>query len=506
METNLLQQFWSDAQASVIVWAWAASAVFVLTAHVVFASRKVTVSLVGACLLVMWFIALFTFDASSELALFSNLVSIDPLTQILNLITLLIASGVFAISLPGLFQTTRVFKDNYHQYPEFLICLLLSGFGVSVAVSAIDLTSFFLGFESLAIGTYAMCGFFRSQLRSTEAALKYLFLGAFTTVVFLWGIAMLYGATGFTSYADIQSTIVASPAPFVVLACVFIVAGLAFKLALVPFHFYAPEVYEGAPTPVTAFMATAMKLAVVGAGLRLFWGVLEPVAENWQPLWLSLCVVSILVANIWALRQRTIKKLLAFSSVAHAGYIGLALLVADPSSSEWALFPVITYLLIYSLMSLGLFAVVTYIENRDEFFAIEDLKGYASKNLGLSIIFSVFVVGMAGFPPLAGFVIKLLVFQSLVAQGYVLVALLAVVGSIIGAVYYLRLLMMIFMSGDEKGAAHSWSLLPDPIFSLRTLVALCLLVTLLGGLLPGLYSDRILEALGRSVVSERSLP
>jgi NADH-quinone oxidoreductase subunit N len=352
-----------------------------------------------------------------------------------------------------------------------------------------------------------MCGFFRSQVRSTEAALKYLFIGAFTTVIFLWGIAMLYGATGSTGYADIQATIAVGPAPLVLLACIFIISGLAFKLAFVPFHFYAPEVYEGAPTPVTAFMATAMKVAVVGAGIRLLWGVLEPAAEIWKPLWLSLCVVSIVVANLWALRQRTLKKLLAFSSISHAGYIGLCLLVASPASGEWSLFPVLTYISIYSVMSLGLFALVTWIENRDEFFQVDDLRGYASKRLGVSLLLAVFIMGMAGFPPLAGFVIKLVVFKALVTQGYIAVALIAVVGSIIGAVYYLRLLMLMFMAGkEEAGPAAQWPGLIDRLYSIRILVVATVLVTVLGGLVPGIYADRILGALGRSVVSEKTLP
>ncbi|TVQ80704.1 MAG: NADH-quinone oxidoreductase subunit N [Bradymonadales bacterium] len=501
IETDLLAEFWRDSQVAFPVWSWALSAVIILSLQIVGVRRGVSVGAVGLCLLGMIVYAIWSFDPALNESLYFGSVNWDPLAQSLNGLALVISLGVYLMSLPGLFSDSKLFRLNYHQYPEFLTCLLLSGFGIAVAVSAVDLTSFFLGFEALSIGTYAMCGFFRSQIRSTEAALKYLFVGAFATVVFLWGIAMLYGATGSTGYADIAATIAVGPEPLVLLACIFITAGLAFKFALIPFHFYAPEVYDGAPTPVTAFMATAMKVAVVGAGIRLFWGVLGDLSHLWLPMWLALCVLSILVANVWALQQRSLKKLFAFSSISHAGYIGLALLVADPSGSEWPLFPVLSYITIYSLMSLGLFALVTWMENRDEVFLIEDLRAYARKNLGRSLLLAVFIAGMAGFPPFAGFVIKLMVFQALIAQGYVGVALLAVVGSIIGAIYYLRLLVSIFMSSEESGAASGWSGMLDRLYSIRLVVGLTVLVTCIGGLFPNVFADRIFGVLGRSSVN-----
>jgi len=240
--------------------------------------------------------------------------------------------------------------------------------------------------------------------------------------------------------------------PLFGLGIMFLLGGIAFKLALVPFHLYIPDVYEGAPSPVTGYMATVIKVGAVAAAMRIFWNFLEPLSLYWEPYWMGLCVLSILIGNIVALQQRTLKKLLAFSSISHAGFIGFALLVARPDGGD--AFPLFAYLIVYSAMTLGIFALITYMEDRTSFFKVEDLKGLGRERFGVGLLFALFVLGLAGIPPFAGFMIKFWVLRALIDQGFYGMAIVAIVGSLIGAVYYLRLLVYIFMS-PEKGASIS---------------------------------------------------
>jgi len=490
----MLEALIQDSITALPVAGWVLVGLFVLLVQTI--TQNVKISSVAA--LIALFLQLsyssFHFDPNVSASLFSGAMEFDSMAEFFNLLALLIVVGVVLTSLPGIFDQNKSRGKAFEQYPEFLICLILTGFGASVTASAVDLSVLFLGIETLSIGLYCLCGFFRTEIRSTESALKYLFIGAFSTVIFLYGIALIYGATGSTRYIDIFKTIAAGDRPIVLLGTTFMVVGLAFKLALVPFHFYTPDVYEGAPTPITGFLASIAKLAAIGAAIRLLWGVLAPVADIWQPVWISLCVLSILIGNIAALQQKSIKKLLAFSSISHAGFLGLGVLVAKPGTG--VLFPVMTYLFVYSAMTLGIFALISWIEERQRVFYLEDLKGLGLKRVGVGILFSVFVLGFAGIPPFAGFMIKFWIFQALIEQGYIWVALIAILGSLIGAAYYLRILMLLFMTKeDELGAAVQWRGLMDPVYSLRLVVFAALLITLFGGLKPDFYADWILSTI-----------
>jgi NADH-quinone oxidoreductase subunit N len=416
----------------------------------------------------------------------------DPVTQVFNILSILIVLSVTFILMPGLQSESKIFKTAYEQSAELLVCLLFSGLGLGALVSSNDLTSLFIGLETLSVALYCLCGFYRTELRSTESGFKYLMIGAFSTAVFLYGLAFLYGFAGSTEYSKILEAFKGGMTPIATLGIIFTLAGVAFKLAFVPFHLYTADVYEGAPTAITGFLATITKLGMIGAALRLFWYVMEPAAATWQPLWIGLCLLSILIGNIGALQQRTLKKLVAFSSISHAGFLGLGLLVANPKDGQ--IFPLMAYLIIYSAMSLGFFALLSYIENREQIFKVEDLKGYGRNNVWSGLIISLFMLGMAGIPPFAGFMIKFWIFQALIEQGFLWVALIAVIGSIVGAAYYLRILMLVFMS-DEQGPAASWTGLTDRFFSLRLVVACASLLTVLGGIRPSLYADWIFSAL-----------
>ncbi|MBN8555119.1 MAG: NADH-quinone oxidoreductase subunit N [Deltaproteobacteria bacterium] len=488
----MFEQLMQDSLLALPILGWAGLGILLVCLQIFCPRPKISLiaSVIGLVALISYSTVNFV---SVPTAIFFGTAVIDANAQFFNLLGLIIALFTVLTMIPGMNnEHSKVFRLSYEQFPEFLICLLFSGFGLGVLASAIDLTSLFLGLETLSIGIYCLCGFYRTEIRSTESAFKYLMIGAFSTAIFLYGIAFIYGASGATHYSVILETFKTGVSPLASLGILFLLAGFAFKLAFVPFHLYTADVYEGAPTPVTGFMATIVKVGVIAAALRIFWGFLQPAFHFWEPFWVALCLVSILVGNIAALQQRSIKKLLAFSSISHGGFLGLGLLVANPEGGN--LFPLAAYITIYSAMSLGVFALISHLENREHIFSVEDLRGLGNKKFFLSLIFALFVLGLAGIPPFAGFMIKFWILQALVQQNYMTVALIAVVGSIIGAAYYLRILMLMFMS-TEEGAAAQWPLSKDRALSLRFVVAVTALITLLGGIRPSLYADWILHAL-----------
>ncbi len=438
-----------------------------------------------------WDIAIFNNELRETV--FSGGVVWDSYAQVFTIIAKAMVLVVTLTVFPVAGLQTKFFKSAFDQTAEFLVCLLLSGMGVSILASAADLTSLFLGLEIMSIGLYCLCGFYRADVRSTESGFKYLMIGAFSTAIFLYGVAFIYGATGETSYALIaQKMTTLAGDPLVKLGVLFTLAGLAFKLAFVPFHLNTADVYEGAPTPVTGYLATIVKVGVLAASLRLLWGVLESVSGMWISSWIALCALSIVIGNVVALQQRTMKKLLAFSSISHAGFMGLGLLVSNPQSGD--VFPLMSYIIVYSAMSLGLFALLTYLENGEKPLLIEDLRGLVRKKVWVSLALGIFIFGLAGIPPFAGFMIKFWIFQALIEQGYWTAAWIGVLGSLLGAAYYLKVLMTIFIS-EEEGSLISYAPPRDPILSLRLVVIAATLLTLLGGVRPQLYAHWIFSTL-----------
>lgn len=474
---------------------WAVLGIVLVGIQTIFQNAQLSLwtSIVGLASLFIY--SALNFDPAVSKTLYFGLAQLDGLSQFFNILGILTALAVILISTPSFTHPNNpIIQKSNDQFPEYLICIVLSGFGLAATVSAFDLSTFFLGIETLSIGLYALCGFYRFEARSTESALKYLFIGAFATCILLYGIAFIYGAAGSTSFVEIFRVIEAGDRSLIRLGSLFLVVGIGFKLALVPFHLYTPDVYEGAPTPITAYLATVVKIAAIGAAIRIFQGALAPVSQYWESMWLGLCVLSVIFGNLAALQQKTLKKLLAFSSVSHAGFLGLGLYLASPGMGS--LYPLLSYLVIYTAMSLGIFGVIAWIENRDQIFFVEDLKGLGMRRPLVGIMLGVFVLGLAGIPPFAGFMVKFWIFQALIEQSQIGVALLCVLGSIIGVAYYLRILMLLFMaSPQEEGAAASWKLLPDKLFSLRFVVACALIVTLIGGLLPQFYADWILATI-----------
>jgi len=488
----MFEDFLYDCSLTMPFWGWAFLGVILILVQMLSPGPKLaTVFTLGGLIILLGF-SLITFDPLLNETVFNELVVVDAFSQAFNILGLLVAFVLVLMMIPGMDSPSSLIQKSYEQLAEFFICLVFSGFGLAVVAAANDLTSLFLGIETLSIAVYCLCGFYRTEIRSTESGFKYLLIGAFSTVIFLYGIAFVYGASGATDYLSIKSAASGGITPLFSLGVIFLLGGLAFKLALVPFHLYTPDVYEGAPTPVTAYLATGIKIGGVAAALRILWGFLEPLSSYWSPYWMALCALSILVGNVSALQQKTIKKLLAFSSISHAGFLGLALLIAKPVGGD--IFPLFAYLTVYSAMTLGIFALLTYLEDRQTLFKLEDLKGLGRERFGIGFLFALFILGLAGIPPFAGFMIKFWVLQGLIEQGYLAMAFVAIVGSLIGAVYYLRLLAFIFMS-PESGASISWPLQKDKFLLLRIILVATALLTAFGGVRPQLYADWILVSL-----------
>lgn len=491
----MFEQLIRDSYFALPILNWGLLAIALIIVQIIFQKAEVTLATTLVGLIAMLGYASWSFDAQLSQSIYFGQAQIDSLAQFFNILGIITVLAVCLISAPSLFNPTSHVQDkSKDQFPEYLICLILCGFGIGVTVSAYDLASLFLGIETLSIGLFALCGFYRFDVRSTESALKYLLASAFATCILLFGMALIYGATGSTNLLEIFKVIEIGDTSLIRLGSLLLVGGLAFKLALVPFHFYTPDVYEGAPTPITAFLATAVKISTIAAALRLFQGALAPAAQYWEGLWLGLCILSIIFGNLAALQQQTIKKLFAFSSVAHAGFLGLGLLVSGPGMGS--LYPLLAYLVIYTVVSLGIFSVIAWIENRDQVFYVSELKALGLRRPLIGLLFSVLVLGLAGIPPFAGFMIKFWIFQALIEQGYIATAILAVIGSVIGLGYYLKILMYLFMSEkSEQGAAANWTLMPDRGYMLRLVAFSALAVTLLGGFIPHFYADWILTTI-----------
>jgi NADH-quinone oxidoreductase subunit N len=327
---------------------------------------------------------------------------------------------------------------------EYYALLFFALAGTIVMASSADLILIFLGLEVMSLSVYILAGAWRTQLRSNEAALKYFLLGAFATGFLLYGIALIYGATGTTRLDGIAEKIAAPIDRRLLLAGVaLLLVGFGFKIAAVPFHMWTPDVYEGAPTSVTAFMAVAVKTAGFAAFTRVFLHAFGDIHADWSALLWVLAVATMTVGNVLALVQRNIKRMLAYSSIAHAGYILVALTAGGPVGGAAALF----YLLAYAWMNLGAFGVVLALGRRGEpHEQIEDYAGLGFRAPVLGAAMAVFMLSLTGIPPLAGFAAKVYVFTAAVREGYIALAVIAVLNSVVSAGYYVRLLVLMYMT------------------------------------------------------------
>lgn len=345
-------------------------------------------------------------------------------------------------------------KNAGHDTGEYYALMVFSVIGMMVMVMAGDLFTFFLGLETMSIGVYALTGLRSGDFRSTEAALKYFLMGAFATGFLLFGITLVYGSIGSVALIDLSSAIgegVLDRQPMLGLGILLIVIGFGFKVAAVPFHMWAPDVYEGAPTPVTGFMAVGVKAAAFIALLRIvLMGLGSPSPGDlpmWVPVLKGLAVLTIIVGNVLALAQNSMKRMLAYSSVSHAGY-ALIGLVAAAKGESGAGQAVLFYLTAYTFMTLGAFGVLTFLERKEGGGASERFGAYAGvgfKHPALGVAMTLFMIGLAGMPPTGGFLGKLYLFSSAIRAGETSMALVGVVGSVVSVYYYLRVIVAFYM-------------------------------------------------------------
>lgn len=374
--------------------------------------------------------------------------------------------------------------------PEFYAFILLSLSGMMVMVSGTDLLVIYLGLELMSLSLYVMAGFKRYAPRSLEAAAKYFILGSFSSGILLYGISLLFGRTGSTTLAGIRDGIAGLPSgdPILLMAVGLLVVGFGFKVAAVPFHMWTPDVYEGSPTSVTAYMAVASKAASFAAFVRVFLEALGGIKDSWRMLLVAVCVATMLLGNVVAIVQTDIKRMLAYSSIAHAGYALIGLVVADAFGTA----SVMLYLAIYAFMNLGAFAVVTMLRRGGlEGDEIDDFTGLARRNKWAALVMLLFMFSLAGIPPTAGFIAKFYVFMAAVDANMTGLAVLAVVFAAISAYFYLRVVMVMYMREPGETAGM-------PGYDVRVVASpatiAVLLVAALGVIVLGVFPDPLIQA------------
>jgi NADH-quinone oxidoreductase subunit N len=335
-------------------------------------------------------------------------------------------------------------RTRIHQ-TEYYMLLLSATLGMILMAASNDLITVFLGLELMSIALYVMVGFRRGQLESNEAALKYFLLGAFASGFLLYGIALIYGATGTTNLAAMSAFVADSPLrenPLLIVGGLLLLTGFAFKVAAVPFHMWTPDAYEGAPTTVTAFMSAGAKAAGFAALLRVVLHSLGGVHEHWTPVLTAVAMLTMTVGNISALLQTSVKRMLAYSSIAHAGYLLVAVVAGGPEGASAALF----YLAVYSAMNVGAFGVLALLgRGQEERVLVADLAGLGFRQPLLGLAMTVFMLSLGGIPPTAGFMGKVYLFGVALRAGLVPLVIVGVLNSVVSVFYYLRITVAMYM-------------------------------------------------------------
>ena len=369
--------------------------------------------------------------------------------------------------------------------PEFYVLMMLSAAGGVIMAAANDLIVVFLGLEILSIALYVMAGYHRRRAESQEAAIKYFVLGSFSSAFFLYGVALTYGATGSTNLGTISRFLreqILTEGVFLA-GMAFMLVGLGFKVAAVPFHMWTPDVYEGSPTPVTGFMAAAAKAAGFAALLRIFFSTFSTSRLDWQPIVWALAVLSLVVGATLAVVQRDVKRMLAYSSISHAGYVLIGLQAGTDQGIAGSLF----YLLAYTFMVLGSFAVVTVVSRRgDAQHGLDAYRGLARRSPVLALTFTVFLLAQAGVPFTSGFLAKFYVIGAAVESSSYALAIIAMLAAVVATFFYLRLIVVMYAGGDggeEDDEAKAVPRVSVPVGAALAL-GICLIVTVGVGFAP----------------------
>jgi NADH-quinone oxidoreductase subunit N len=419
-----------------------------------------------------------SFDMRSVEYSFNGMWVVDNYCRFFKLIFLLGTGLTILISI-------KYLENEGMQHGEYFALILFATIGMMILASGAELITIFLGVELMSVSLYVLAGYTRTRMISNEAALKYFLLGSFATGFLLYGIALIYGSTGTTDIRAIAKFIasVGFQSYTIIMGMALLVIGFGFKTALVPFHMWTPDVYEGAPAPVTAFMSAGPKAAAFAAFVRIFMEALPSLQGEWTAVIWIMAVLTMSVGNVIALVQDNIKRMLAYSSIAHAGYV----LVAFLSASELGISSILYYMLAYTFMNIGAFAVITVLGGKGEKNVhIEDYRGLGYKHPVAAIAMSLFLFSLAGIPPTGGFMGKFYIFSAAVKEGYIGLAIIGVINSVVSVYYYLRVTVAMYM---QDPATTKDSETPALIFSPTLVLAICISAygVLSLGLFPSTY-------------------
>ena len=430
----------------------------------VFASLPEIIILAAACLLLLADLVLGQQRAhiiaylavAAVLAASVASLSMDPMSQ--SVYSGMFIADRFALFFKMLFYLATIlvvlFSIDYLKVEgvfqaEYFVFLLFALSGMMIMASGIDLLSIYIGLELMALSAYVLSGFFRHDLRSNEAAMKYVILGALSSGILLYGMSLLYGLTGTTQLPELATILGATKAldSALILAVLLLICGFAFKVAAVPFHMWVPDVYEGAPTPITAFLSVAPKAAGFAVILRIFLDGLGSATEIWLVVAAIMALASLILGSLVALVQTNIKRMLAYSSIAHAGFALLGLVAGGANGIASVMY----YLLIYTFMSLGAFGIIISMRQGEiSGEQIEDYRGLAKIHPVLAFLMLIFLFALAGIPPTAGFFAKFYIVVALIEQGYVALAVIAVLFSVVAAFFYIRIIMLMYMREPDQ--------------------------------------------------------
>ncbi|MCM2254949.1 MAG: NADH-quinone oxidoreductase subunit N [Vicinamibacteria bacterium] len=391
---------------------------------------------------------------------------------------------LIGLALMAALLSPAYYRENGGDRGEYYSLMMFSLVGMLGLVSATEMISMFVALEIMSVALYALCGTRRDQVESQEAALKYFVTGAFASAFLLFGMALLYGLSGSTSLARVArgvATATPEQIPLAVLGCGLLIVGFGFKVASVPFHMWTPDVYEGAPTTVTALMAAGVKAASFGAFLRVFLGSLPTLREEWVPALAALAAITMVIGNLGALAQSNLKRMLAFSSVAHAGYLMTGMVGTTEASAQAILF----YLVAYGAVNMGTFGLIASLSKGGrEPLSLQDVAGLGARRPAIAASLTVFLISLTGIPISGGFVGKFYLFGAAVNAGYTGLAIIGVLMSVVSAYYYLRVVVAMYMREPE--GEDVWST-PEAPGRLAALIAVA--VTLGLGIWPAPVLD-----------------
>jgi len=426
---------------------------------------------------------LYKSTAITQLSAYGGTLTVDPFALFFKGIFLIAAALAIGISL-------KYLDIEREHHGEYYALILFATMGMMFMVGAMDLVTLYIGLETMAIATYVLVGFLRGSQRSNEASLKYFLLGAFSSGVLLYGFSLLYGMAGSTRFLDIREMLGQRPLsdPLSLMALAAVAAGMFFKIAAVPFHQWTPDAYEGAPTSITAYMSVAVKAASFAVMARLFFIALSPLRPHWVVMFSVVSALTMTVGNIAAITQSNLKRLLAYSSISHAGYILLGLIAGNATG----LVAIPMYLLVYTFTNLGVWAIIVALRRKDVIGEhIDEMSGLFFKHPAAALLMLIFLLSLAGLPPTAGFIGKYYLFAAVIESHHNTLAVIAVLNAAISMYFYLRIVVAMFMGNATEKTGLEMA--PGVV----AVMAVALVFTLWIGLYPDPFIAMARHAIGQ---------